>query len=1314
MEKLNILMCPDALQSTVQESVACNVCTEMKAMQKLSVKITQTLNSNNNSASKASTEGFQFGSLSPFAARTMIPNPKLSYMDRVIMEILETERMYVRDVHSIIEDYLSKMIDTPGLPIGPQQISALFGNIEDIYEFNSELLQELEKCDDDPVKVARCFVEKSPEFHIYTQYCTNYPNSVAVLTECMRNKVLSKFFSDRQASLKQSLPLGSYLLKPVQRVLKYHLLLQEIANHFNHERGGYDVVEEAIATMTEVAWYINDMKRKHEHAIRLQEVQSLLLNWKGPDLTTYGELMLEGTFRMQRARNERTLFLFDKMLLLTKRRGEHFIYKNHVLSSAVMLHENNRDCMSFSVADYRNPKHQYIIQVKNVEEKMLWTHHIKKLILENHHASIPQKAKEAILEMDSYYHIRYRNSPERLKKTVSYQTQDDTPSTDSQDERQPASTSVFKDTAGTHVEEVVLNMEEESGSNMHLTEILSNSESTNTTMPEPEAVEENLTTEDERYTLDMMTTSNPDCLQTEQTDEFKSLNNEEFSEDEEEEEMCTHETERLITSSIMDQAGAIVEKFITSISSRSSLALEDSESTGSPTLLLRSSNSSFLRSKNSEKVRCSTMSEGQSDSAAEEAPHFETANTQNGSESVPDAVFFDADNLENPEKTSKKESALSKQERLLINKIKNYYEHAEHENATFSIKRRESLSYIPSGLVRSSVFQFSNGPESSPEDGSSKQGSTSADSAGIVYPLSIGNTENTNTTWDSPSWISAKDADCPTCEFSPTFQNSHKANNPEETKNNTIETASAPKTLQTDEEFKCSSEMINIWSKMEQDMKGVLRDENHDSHTTQNGEYLCNSTYNKDSSTLFPINSHNSVDIPDSDKPLLNTEESNLHSLSEDSFMSSPERSSHSQSSTDVFVTHDEELSKTFRPTNKLSHHTVDRELFKDVPELKNKVLNLARQYSQRIKTNHPVVIKRLKHAEEDRELPSVEEEILGEEQIGKPKLNISLQNYNQVIIKEHSPVSPLPASSSRGEHVKLFPSSPTQVSTPSTVNASVQVQSMPTVSPVLKETFKWPVVRELCCKYTAVYNDYNSADTSNISSSKLVTFKKCYSLPEKVTPPYLMSAKSKATHFNNVTINKKGGSVATSEVSVLPQHNSDGRSQLEKDNERKLSRTTSLNKQFEKIENGATCDQTDQNNKSVCFVSSETTIQGDQKRVVVEKMPEKGKIQHNCLKYDCEDDSFVEIRSPTTREKICIKAVIERCKIYLESEEYHQKHSDGINKIVRSDEPGTLTTQQTSGSKIGASVLFEEGGANQQNLVRTLREKFQALAENT
>ncbi len=67
----------------------------------------------------------------------------------------------------------------------------------------------------------------------------------------------------------------------------------------------------------------------------------MLLNWKGPDLTTYGELVLEGTFKVHRAKNERTLFLFDRMLLITKRRGEHYVYKTHIsVRNFKLIHEH--------------------------------------------------------------------------------------------------------------------------------------------------------------------------------------------------------------------------------------------------------------------------------------------------------------------------------------------------------------------------------------------------------------------------------------------------------------------------------------------------------------------------------------------------------------------------------------------------------------------------------------------------------------------------------------------------------------------------------------------------------------------------------------------------------------------------------------------------------------------------------------------------------------------------------------------------------------------------------------------------------------
>lgn len=58
------------------------------------------LHSNNNNSKESPLSRRQS---SPFKTGNMAPNPQLSYLDRVVMEIIETERMYVRDLRMIVE-----------------------------------------------------------------------------------------------------------------------------------------------------------------------------------------------------------------------------------------------------------------------------------------------------------------------------------------------------------------------------------------------------------------------------------------------------------------------------------------------------------------------------------------------------------------------------------------------------------------------------------------------------------------------------------------------------------------------------------------------------------------------------------------------------------------------------------------------------------------------------------------------------------------------------------------------------------------------------------------------------------------------------------------------------------------------------------------------------------------------------------------------------------------------------------------------------------------------------------------------------------
>lgn len=83
-------------------------------------------------------------------------------------------------------------------PLGSEQAAALFGNVDDIYRFNSQFLTQLQSCGLDPVEVARCFVRNNSGFTIYTDYCTNYPRWAS---SAKQKEIKTKTYHDPSISL---------------------------------------------------------------------------------------------------------------------------------------------------------------------------------------------------------------------------------------------------------------------------------------------------------------------------------------------------------------------------------------------------------------------------------------------------------------------------------------------------------------------------------------------------------------------------------------------------------------------------------------------------------------------------------------------------------------------------------------------------------------------------------------------------------------------------------------------------------------------------------------------------------------------------------------------------------------------------------------------------------------------------------------------------------------------------------------------------------------------------------------------------------
>uniref|UniRef100_A0A8C1MCV7 MCF.2 cell line derived transforming sequence a n=1 Tax=Cyprinus carpio TaxID=7962 RepID=A0A8C1MCV7_CYPCA len=310
----------------------------------------------------------------------------------VIKELIETERIYVEELLAVLLGYRAEMDNpslAPLLPINLRNKSdVLFGNLPDIYNFHSSVfLQDLESCLESPEAVGACFLERKDHFHLYECYCQNKPRSDSLwrqFSDC-------PFFQMCQKKLEHKLALDSYLLKPVQRLTKYQLLLKELLKYSS----GCERVSElqgALEAMLDLLKSVNDSM--HQIAIT---------GYEG-DLSNLGRVLMQGSFSVWISHKkgptrvkelarfkpmQRHLFLHEHALLFCKRREEHgenadktpsYSFKHCLKMSAVGITENVKgDVKKFEIW-YSGREEVYVIQAPTVEVKIAWLNKIRKIL----------------------------------------------------------------------------------------------------------------------------------------------------------------------------------------------------------------------------------------------------------------------------------------------------------------------------------------------------------------------------------------------------------------------------------------------------------------------------------------------------------------------------------------------------------------------------------------------------------------------------------------------------------------------------------------------------------------------------------------------------------------------------------------------------------------------------------------------------------------------------------------------------------------------------------------------------------------------
>ncbi|KAG8811631.1 hypothetical protein FRC17_002372 [Serendipita sp. 399] len=234
--------------------------------------------------------------------------------NNVIRELIETERKYIQDLevmHTYAKTLMSQDI------VDHDTVHHLFPGLNKLLDFQRKFSIELEQQNElpwDQQRWGRCFSVNEPNFTVYEPYCANYTNAAEVaIAEEPHLMQLSNLINPKSE-------LPAFLIKPVQRICKYPLLMEQLVKRCPTTHEHYEELVEGAAVCKRIADKVNEAQRRAENVATVKLLEKRVEDWKGHALSNFGELLLDDVFMVTKSEVDREyhVFLFEKIILCCK------------------------------------------------------------------------------------------------------------------------------------------------------------------------------------------------------------------------------------------------------------------------------------------------------------------------------------------------------------------------------------------------------------------------------------------------------------------------------------------------------------------------------------------------------------------------------------------------------------------------------------------------------------------------------------------------------------------------------------------------------------------------------------------------------------------------------------------------------------------------------------------------------------------------------------------------------------------------------------------------------------------------------------
>ncbi|XP_054846275.1 rho guanine nucleotide exchange factor 38 [Eublepharis macularius] len=219
---------------------------------------------------------------SPLESEEQQNRRMMAKRQKIIAEMVQTERDYFHNL-----DLCIRIVVEPlrRMQIARFDVDGLFSNIESVHQISAKLLSLLEEAtaDVEPAMqvIGGAFLQiKDLLEDTYKVYCYHHDDAHILLESYEKDEELKQHLRDCLQALKKIyeeggkpnlLDMGSLMIKPIQRVMKYPLLLCELLNSTPVSHPDHKALQEALAAVKIMNMNINELKRRKDLVLKYKK-----------------------------------------------------------------------------------------------------------------------------------------------------------------------------------------------------------------------------------------------------------------------------------------------------------------------------------------------------------------------------------------------------------------------------------------------------------------------------------------------------------------------------------------------------------------------------------------------------------------------------------------------------------------------------------------------------------------------------------------------------------------------------------------------------------------------------------------------------------------------------------------------------------------------------------------------------------------------------------------------------------------------------------------------------------------------------------